>query len=166
MNMRDVSNKPKTRSPSEKQLETDTEGLTKKELLEVYNCLAAAAKLFEEARKTSTSIRLKTQTRMARRAEAPLPKHLGRAHIAADSWTKRDLLCRRMSAWCYEIAKSLLKKEDYKNAQKWITLSARYLRLSMDPKKELTEEKLQELEDMVHEIQEREREEDHAGKSG
>jgi hypothetical protein len=178
MNARGASKKSKTESASEKKLENGAEGLSKKELLVVFNLLTAAAKLLEDAPKTQLHIKMRAmrvntvetktsetaaesagtatgKSLMPKTVEAPLPKHLDRAHIAADTWPKRDLLCRRMSAYSYKIAKSFLNKQDYKNAIKWMNLSIKYLRLSMDPKKQITEEKLQELEDMLYEIQKR-----------
>jgi len=183
MNVREVSRKSKTESASEKKLENGAEGLSKKELLVVFNLLTAAAKLLEDTPKTQLHIKMRAmrvntfeintsetaagsagtatgKSLKPKTVEAPLPKHLDRAHIAADTWSKRDLLCRRMSAYCYKIAKSLLNKEDFKNAIKWMNVSIKYLRLSMDPKKQLTEEKLQELQDMVDEIKKRQKDEE------
>jgi hypothetical protein len=178
MNMRDIKKKPKTKPVSRKQLGTHSEALLKKELLEAFNLLTAVAKLFEQERRAEklentgkTGIHIKTHAMMAKtveaektetmkKADATLPKHLGRAIMAAETWEQRDLVCRRFSAWCYEWSKYFLNRGDFKNASKWVTLSQRFLKLSMDPKKQITEEKLQELEDMMSEIEERQKEEE------
>lgn len=165
MGVRDRSNKPKTKPSSEKQPEIDAVGLSKKELLMVYNLSLAFAKLLEEARKTHTQFKPKMRLKMVQPAkDEKLPKHLDRAITAADTWQKRDLLCRRMSAFYHGIAKSFMAAKDFKNAYKWATLSLRYLRLSMDPKKQVSEEQLRRLEDMVHEIEEHQREEENQQK--
>jgi hypothetical protein len=91
--------------------------------------------------------------------EATLPKHLGRAIIAAKTWDQRDLLCRRFSAWCYEWSKFFLNHGDYKNAGKWVALSQRFIKISMDPKRQISEAELQRLQDMLDEIKERDKEE-------
>jgi hypothetical protein len=166
MNMRDASKKPKTKPANKKQPETVLEAFSKKELLEIFNLLTAVAKLSEQERKVEkleedaqkTGIHLKRSAMMTRTDVPQLPKHLGRAIMAAETWEERDLLYRRLSAFCYETAKSFLNRSDYRNAHKWMTLSMRYSKLSMDPKKQITEEELQELEDMLREIEERQKE--------
>jgi hypothetical protein len=164
MNMRDVKKKPETKPVSKKKPEPVLQAFSKKELLEIFNLLTAIAKLFEQERNIEkleraekTEVHVKRRAMMAKTVKAPLPKHLGRAIMAAQTWEQQDLLYRRLSAFCYETAKSFLNSGDSRNAHKWMTLSMRYSKLSMDPKKQITEEKLQELQDMLHEIEEHEK---------
>jgi hypothetical protein len=87
-----------------------------------------------------------------------LPKHLDRAIIAAETYTERDQLCRRLSSYCYKISKMFLSQQNYQQAHRWMTLSLNYLHLSMDPKKMQMDEKFEaELEEFRKEIEEAKR---------
>ena len=175
-------NKAKSSSARRKKAKTDDASRLEKELLQVFNLLTAIAKLLEledkvdklEAEATKTSVKLPRgrvalaqevketkETKETKGAKTPKKeeKHLSRAIAQAETWQQRDRVYRRVAAFCFSLAQDFLKKSDWKNAQKWMALSHRYSKLSMDPKKQITEEKLQELEDMVHEIQEHEKEE-------
>jgi len=65
---------------------------------------------------------------------AKLPEHLERAIIAAESYSERDLLYRRLASQCYKTSRWFTKNGDYKQACKWMNLALRFLRLSLDPK--------------------------------
>lgn len=97
MNVRDTKPKSKISSVRLQQLGASSVGLTKKELLTVYNALAAAAKLLEDRKKTR--LHASERAMMVRQVEEQLPKHLGRAITAAEKWQQRDLLCRHLSAY-------------------------------------------------------------------
>jgi hypothetical protein len=131
--------------------------VSRKELSEAFNVLVAAAKLLEDIRRPRVRVRAK-RVMMAKKVE-PEEKHLGPAIAKADTWSQRDRLCRRLSSFCYSLAKDFLKAKDFKNAQKWMNLSLRYLRLSMHPKEQFSEEELQKLKDMVEEIRDLQRKE-------
>jgi hypothetical protein len=158
----DALNKPKKHSNKRKKPETNPEALSEKEFLEVYNLLEAFAKLLEEAQRKPKlpKLRMKGQhAMMARDVEAPRgPRHLGRAIARAETWQERDQVCRRVSSYCFARAKESQDRGDSKGAQRWMALSHRYFKLAMDPKKQITEEKLKELEEMVYKIKEHQKE--------
>ena len=91
-----------------------------------------------------------------RSAKPQLPPHLDRAIIEAETYPERDLLYRRLASQCYKLSKLLIKNGDYKQAVKWMNMALRFLRLSMDPKKQALEEKfeaeLTELEKKIEEL--------------
>jgi hypothetical protein len=147
--------KPKINSVQSEQPVPDSEDLTKKELFQVFNLFTAVAKLLEG--ESRIAAHAKTRTRKIS-GETKLPRHLNRALIYAETWNERDLLCRRLAAFCYDLAKSFLAAKDPKNALKWMNLAARLLKLSMDPKKQYQEEQIERLYDMVEEIQEHRKE--------
>jgi hypothetical protein len=76
--------------------------------------------------------------------------------VQAESYEDRDLLCRRMASHFCKLAQMLMKDKDFKGAAKWMNLSLRYLKLSLNPKKEAEEMKitpeLDELEKQIEEI--------------
>ena len=155
----DALNKPEKRSNKRKKPETNLKALSEKEFLEVYNLLEAFAKLLEEAQR-KPKLQVEGQhAMMAREVKvARGPRHLGRAIAKAETWQKRDQVCRRVSSYCFARAKEAQNRGDSKGAQRWVALSHRYFKLAMDPKKQVTEEKLKELEDMVYEIEEHQKE--------
>jgi hypothetical protein len=77
--------------------------------------------------------------------------------VQAESYENRDLLCHRMASHCCKLAQMLMKKDkDFKGAAKWMNLSLRYLKSSLNPKKEAEEMKitaeLDKLEKQIEEI--------------
>jgi hypothetical protein len=165
MDMRDKKSKPKAGSVRRNKPEASAEALTEKELLQVYNLLRAFEKLLEEAERTPGKLRVKGYVMTARAGEAKpsrVPKHLGRAIAQAETWPERDLVCRRASSVCYERANAFYNRGDYKNAYKWMSLAHKYYKLAMDPKKQITEEELQHIEDMLEEIKGKQKEDEEA----
>ena len=148
MNMRDDKEQPKTSPIQQNNRETNAEE-TKKIYSQVYPALSAFAKALQNQSK------IPSPTRHRRTNKTELPKHLDRAIIAAETYSERDLLCRRLSSYCYNLSKYFMNKQDYRQAIKWMTLSLSFLHLSMDPKKLQMDEKfeaeLNELEKKVEE---------------
>jgi hypothetical protein len=132
MNVSDTKAKPKKVSVQQKKPEKDIDELRKIVSL-VYPALAMFLKACESER-----ARKKPRAKMAR---GELPAHLDRAIIQAESYPQRDLLCRRLASQCYKFSKLFMKNGDYKQAVKWMNMALRFLRLSMDPKKESVAEK-------------------------
>jgi ribosomal protein L29 len=161
MDVSDMKDKPETSSVRQKKLEKDTEALIKKEFFYVYNAYAAFANAYEKtfARPRRRQVRIVKAFRMAgpikHRAEE---KHLDRAIVAAESWSERDKLCRRLASHCYQTAHWFEKNGDHKQAAKWMNLALRFLRLSMDPKSkedlELVKKELAEVKAMMQEREE------------
>jgi hypothetical protein len=158
MVMRDIKDKPETRSVGLKRPETDADELRKIVSL-AYPAFAMFAKALE------SDVTVKFSTRAIRRTKVTeLPKHLNRAIIAAETYSERDLLCRRLSSYCYGLSRLFMKNQDHKNATKWMTLALRFLRLSLDPKKlqdmDRMEKELAELKAAMKEREEKQGEED------
>jgi len=124
-----------------KKAEKDIDDLLKKELLLVYNAYAAFANAYE-------------QTFKKQKRRVKLPEHLDRAIIQAETYPERDLLCRRLASQCYKFSKMSMKNGDYKQSVKWMHLALRFIRLSMDPKKQAVDEKFTaELEALERKIE-------------
>jgi hypothetical protein len=111
------------------------EWFTDVELTQVWNLLSGVAKLLESERKEGLHVKGRAMAAKTVKAPLPKPKVRARSITGAETWNQRDIVCRGLSAWAYEMAKVFLEREDTKNAQKWITLSQRFLKLSMTPKK-------------------------------
>jgi hypothetical protein len=132
MNVSDTKAKPKKGAVQQKKPEKDADELRKIVSL-VYPAFAMFLKACESER-----ARKKPLAKMAR---GELPAHLDRAIIQAETYPERDLLCRRLASQCYKFSKMFMKNCDYKQAVKWMNMALRFLRLSMDPKKESVAEK-------------------------
>jgi len=146
MNVSDTKSKPSLSSVKQKKSEKHADELQKIVSLS-YSAFAAFANACE-----SEGVRIKPLpvAKMAKR----LPSHLDRAIIAAESYTERDLLYRRLASHCYKLSKWFMKKADYKQSVKWMNLALRFLRLSMDPKKQWMDEKFEaELADLEKKIE-------------
>jgi len=174
----DALNKPKTKPIKRKKAKTSAVTLPKKELLlrladlegagsQVYNLLRAFAKLLEEAEKQKVHLQpgRAMYVQPVERKNKHRERHLARAMAKAETWDERDQVCRSAAAFCFSVAKAALKTGDQKNAQKWTALSHRYFKLSMDPKKQITEEEIQHLEDMLEEIRENQKQEENTTNS-
>jgi hypothetical protein len=154
-------NNPKTSSIQRKKPIPDADRLLKKELFSVYNCFSAFAKGLEQMQSTGPKKPKPVMRRIVKTAgkEVHLEEvHLDRAVASCETWTERDKVCRRLAKFCFDLAKYFLRVKDYKNAQKWMTLTHRYLRLSVNMKDQLTDEQLDELEDMLKEVKKRQEE--------
>lgn len=125
-----MKNKTKKSSFRQKKPRKDADELLKKELLLVYNAYAAFANAYE-----------RTFAKQKRRVK--LPEHLDRAIVKAETYPERDLLCRRLASQCYKFSKFFMNQGDYKQAVKWMGMALRFLRLSMDPKKQAMDEKIE-----------------------
>jgi len=147
MDVRDIKKKLAAGSVHRKKPRKDADDLLKKELLLVYNAYAAFANAYE-------------QTFKKQKRRVKLPEHLDRAIIKAETYPERDLLCRRLASQCYKFSKMFMKNGDYKQAVKWMGMALRFLRLSMDPKKQAADEKfeaeLKALEKKLEEIKHQE----------
>jgi len=169
--MRGRSNKPKTKPNKQKKPVPAPDKRLKKELLKVYNELQSVANVLEEQPRQKMQLRLAPrQVKMARMVE-PIElggktrkepereeKHLTRAITKAETWPQRDRVARRLAAFCYGLAKDVLRTNDQKNAQRWMGLSQRFFKLSMDPKEKQELEKIQaELDRLEEAIEQRER---------
>jgi len=147
MNVSDMQKKLKKASVQQKKTEKDANLLQKKELFLIYNTYAAFLTAIEKS---------KIKPLIKRRA-TKLPEHLDRAIIQAESYSDRDKLFRRLGSQCYRWAKWFMGKNDSKQAAKWMNLALRFLKLSMDPKKQAREEEitkqLEKLEQTIKEIQ-------------
>jgi hypothetical protein len=136
----DTASKPETSSVHRKDEEKDVERLLKKEFFLIYNAYAAFANACEETFKQKPSSRAATRgikkvaLKPIRMRKFRAEKHLHRAIISSESWNERDKLYRRLAAQCYENAQLLKASGDLKQAAKWMNLTLRYLRLSLDPK--------------------------------
>jgi len=148
----DIKSKPCLGSVRRKKPEKDVDELRKIVSLS-YSAFAAFLNVAEKTR-------IKPQLRMARLTKR-LPPHLDRAIISAESYDERDLLFRRLASHCYQVSKWFMKKADYKQATKWMSLAHRFLRLSMDPKAKEMDEKfeaeLDRLEKKMDEMKEEHR---------
>ena len=149
MDVRDTKKKLAAGSVQRKKPRKDADDLLKKELLLVYNAYAAFANAYE-------------QTFKKQKRRVKLQEHLDRAIIQAETYPERDLLCRRLASQCYKFSKMFMKNGDYKQSIKWMHLALRFIRLSMDPKKQAVDEKfeaeLKALEKKLEEIKHQEAE--------
>jgi hypothetical protein len=158
MNVGDMENKLRKGSVQRKKTKKDFDELRKIIILS-YNCFAGFARACEATEQTRLRIAYaKTLTLpTARKA----PEHLDRAIIAAESYSERDLLYRRLASQCYKTSQWFTKNGDYKQASKWMNLALRFLRLSLDPKaKEDLEIIKKEVAELKAAMQEREEEEE------
>ena len=137
-------NQPKT-NPQDLSTTNPTKTQTQTQISE----LESLAHELNNQTHTSKPAKLKTLN------TAKLPKHLDRAIITAETYHQRDLLCRRLSAYCFNMSKTFMNKQEYTEARKWMELSQTYLHLSFDPKKahreEQIDEDLNELENLLNE---------------
>jgi hypothetical protein len=174
MNMSDKENKLKKGSVQQNKLEKDAEALTKKEFFFLYSAYAAFANACERTSMPTGSARALTITETTRLRKARAgEKHLDRAIVAAESWSERDKLYRRLASQCYKNQQLFRKSGDDRQALKWMNLALRFLRLSLDPKakqdmehiqKELAEVKaLAEGKAAMQEQEQEEEEEDGEG---
>jgi len=142
---RDIVSKTEKGSVKQKKAEKDADELRKIVSLS-YNAFAAFLNACEKTRITP---------KIARKGIKKLPAHLDRAIINAESYSERDLLYRRLASHCYKTSQWFQKNSDYKQALKWMNLALRFLRLSMDPKKQAMDEKFEaELADLERKIEE------------
>jgi hypothetical protein len=149
MNTNDTKKQPKTNPIQQNKQKTDANDIT--ELLSIINEMYPALQTYAKDLENKQVYRHQIKFRSA---NVDLPKHLDRAIIAADTYSQRDLVCRRLSSQCYNMSKWFMKKEDYQQAYKWMTLSMNYLHLSMDPKKMQMDEKFDaELDEFRKEIE-------------
>ena len=148
-----MTSKLRKGSVRRKKPEKDADKRLKKELFLIYNCFAAFANACEKTWPRSRAALFKTITVEAGKARAE--KHLDRAIIGAETWDERDKLFRRLASQCYQTATWLKQSGDLKQAAKWMNLTLRYLRLSLDPRaKEMerqVDEQLQTLERLIKE---------------
>jgi hypothetical protein len=168
MDMSDTKNKPSTGSVRQKKLEKDADGLSKKEFFMLYSAFAAFANVLEEEKKRFPTVKTSRtlMLRQARRRQG-LPKHLDRAIIEAETYSERDLLCRRLASQCYRLSQQFTKNSDYKQAVKWMNLALRFLRLSLDPKAKQMDEKFEaELDELKAAMKKREEEEEEEDEEG
>jgi len=165
MNMRGRLNKPKAKPTRQKKPVLDADDHLEKELLEVYDLLLGVAKLLEESQQTARFnlgtryVRRVQRVELSERKEEPErdEKHIARAITNAETWPQRDRVARRLAAFCYGLAKDLLRINDQKNAQRWMGLSQRFFKLSMDPKaKQDMEKVLTELSELKATMKEHE----------
>ena len=158
MNMRDVKEQQKTSPVQQDDPEADAEEISKI-FSQAYPALSAFAKALQNQTKVTPSFAMKR-----RAAKTELPKHLDRAIITAETYSERDLLCRRLSSYCYNLSKYFMNKQDYRQAIKWMTLSLSFLHLSMDPKKLQMDEKFEaELEELEKKVEEEKRQRELSG---
>lgn len=159
MDVCDIVYKPKTGSVQRKKPEKEAEALLKKEFFLIYSAFSAFANACE---KTWPRVSYaKTLMLPAGERKARLTPHIDRAIVSAESYSERDQLYRRLASHCYQTAHWFEKKDDFKQAAKWMNLALRFLKLSLDPKvkgdlesikKELTEIKaMQEREEKEEE---------------
>jgi len=152
--MYDTESKPSLGSVQRKKLEKDADSLEKIVTLS-YSAFATFLNAYERSVKP-----VRISHRMVRMARK-LPSHLDRAIINAESYGERDLLFRRLASHCYQVSKWFMKKADYRQATKWMSLAHRFLRLSMDPKAKEMDEKfeaeLDRLEKKMDEMKEEHR---------
>jgi hypothetical protein len=155
MDISDRSNKLRKGSVSRKKPEKDAEALTKKEFFLIYSAYAAFANACKE-----TMGKAKRRRALTRKAVVE-EKHLNRAIIFAESWTERDKLYRRLAKQCYETSSYLKKTGALKESAKWMNLTLRFLRLSLDPKsKEEMDRVLNELVELKTAMKEHEGEQE------
>ncbi len=155
--MRDVKEQQKPSPVQQNNPEADPEE-NRKIFSQAYPALLAFAKALQN----QTNISRPIQKRRATKTE--LPKHLDRAIITAETYSERDLLCRRLSSYCYNLSKWFMNKQDYKQAIKWMTLSLNFLHLSMDPKKLQMDEKFEaELDELEKKVEEEKRQRELSG---
>jgi hypothetical protein len=139
-------NKPRKQPVQKKQPIPTADKHLKKEFLLVYSAYAAFANACETTfgvQKAYSAVR----TRAMQIGTGQ--KHLQRAIINAESWEDRDRLFRRLASQCYRDAQWFKKQGDHKNAHKWMNLTLRFLRLSLDPKaKQQMDQVLSELAEL------------------
>jgi hypothetical protein len=150
----DTLNKLGNQPVKEKQRILDANRQLKKEFLLVYNAYRAFANACEHTFRTEKAYSATRTEPVKLRAKR---KHLQRAILSAESWDDRDVLFRRLAAQCYRDAQWFKKQGDHKNAHKWMNLTLRFLRLSLDPKaKQQMEQVLSELAELKNVMKERE----------
>ena len=157
MNVSDTKAKPKKGSVQQKKPEKDA-----KELRKIVSLVYPAFAMFLKACESERA-RKRPRAKMAR---GELPAHLDRAIIQAETYPERDLLCRRLASQCYKFSKLFMKNGDYKQAVKWMNMALRFLRLSMDPKKQAADEKFEaELEQLGKKMEELQKQKNEEAKS-
>ena len=131
-----------------------------------YQTLVAYAEYLKTGKRNRSQLELRTlkgELQIKFREMGELPKHLDRAIIAAETWSERDQVCRRLSSNCYNQSQRLLKEGRSEDARKWMALSLQYMQLSMGPKEKQMEvdvdADLAELKSLIDEAKKRQKEE-------
>jgi hypothetical protein len=155
MYMGDALNKPEKSFVKRKRLEIEADELLKKEFLLSYNAFRALANAWKSTVERPKFCRMLTVGAEAKTEREE--KHLDRSIVAAETWDQRDRLFRRLASSCYRTAQWFMKTGDYKQAAKWMNLTLRFLRLSLDPKaKQQMDQVLRELAELKSAVKERE----------
>jgi hypothetical protein len=145
-------NKPRKQPVQTKQPIPTADKRLKKEFLLVYNAYIAFANACEHTFRTEKAYSVTRTEPVKIRARR---KHLQRAILSAESWDDRDVLFRRLASQCYRDAQWFKKQGDHKNAHKWMNLTLRFLRLSLDPKaKQQMDQVLSELAELKNAMKE------------
>ena len=136
MDMRDNKNHPQNSPKQQNNQKTDADDLTK-----IIKQLGKKEEKFEILARDLENLPIPRRSIKMRRIDGILPKHLDRAIIAAEKYSDRDLLCRRLSSQCYATSKAFMKKADYDNAFKWMKLTDSFMQRSLEQKKMQMDEK-------------------------